>query len=143
MKALSVLQPWAWALIHGPKRVENRTWRTSYRGPLLIHAGLSRRLFGRGLNLEAVGPERLFVPEAKVEALLPGLPPVEQLTFGSIVGLVQLVDVCRFEDVGADPFAEGPWCWLLERPQPLAKPIPWRGFPGLFDVPENVVAWYR
>jgi ASCH domain len=36
---LTVRQPWAWAIIHGGKDVENRSWRTKYRGPLLIHAG--------------------------------------------------------------------------------------------------------
>ena len=45
MKCLSILQPWAWAIIHGGKDVENRTWRTAYRGPLLIHASLSRRAY--------------------------------------------------------------------------------------------------
>ena len=38
MKALSVRQPWAWAIIHAGKDVENRTWGTRYHGPLLIHA---------------------------------------------------------------------------------------------------------
>src|SRR5258708_38096209 len=38
MKALSIQQPWAWAILAGVKTVENRTWRTFHRGPLLIHA---------------------------------------------------------------------------------------------------------
>jgi ASCH domain len=38
MKALSVRQPWAWLIIAGHKDVENRSWTTTYRGPLLIHA---------------------------------------------------------------------------------------------------------
>src|SRR5688572_4676832 len=44
MKALSLRQPWAWAVVHGGKRVENRGWTTDYRGPLLIHAstGMTR-----------------------------------------------------------------------------------------------------
>lgn len=37
--ALSVRQPWAWAIISGGKTIENRSWTTPYRGPLLIHAG--------------------------------------------------------------------------------------------------------
>jgi hypothetical protein len=41
MKVLSVRQPWAWLLVAGRKDVENRTWNTKYRGPLLIHAGKS------------------------------------------------------------------------------------------------------
>jgi hypothetical protein len=38
MKALSIRQPWAWLIITGHKDVENRSWTTTYRGPLLIHA---------------------------------------------------------------------------------------------------------
>ena len=40
MKALSVRQPWAELIVAGLKDVENRTWRTDYRGPVLIHAGM-------------------------------------------------------------------------------------------------------
>ncbi len=39
MKALSIQQPWAWLIVAGFKDIENRSWRTSYRGPVLIHAG--------------------------------------------------------------------------------------------------------
>ena len=38
MKALSVRQPWANRIADGSKRIEYRSWRTSYRGPLLIVA---------------------------------------------------------------------------------------------------------
>lgn len=38
MLALSVRQPWASLIAWGEKTVEVRTWRTPYRGPLLIHA---------------------------------------------------------------------------------------------------------
>lgn len=38
-RALSVRQPWAWAILHAGKDVENRSWATGYRGELLIHAG--------------------------------------------------------------------------------------------------------
>jgi hypothetical protein len=40
MRTLSVRQPWASLIVSGRKDVENRSWPTSYRGPLLIHAGL-------------------------------------------------------------------------------------------------------
>jgi hypothetical protein len=37
--ALSIRQPWAWAILHAGKRIENREWRScKYRGPILIHA---------------------------------------------------------------------------------------------------------
>lgn len=38
MKALSIQQPWAWLIVNGDKDIENRTWRTQFRGPFLIHA---------------------------------------------------------------------------------------------------------
>lgn len=38
MKALSIRQPWAWCIIYAGKDIENRTWATQYRGPVLIHA---------------------------------------------------------------------------------------------------------
>lgn len=41
MKCLSVRQPWAHLILNGPKDVENRIWAPAYRGPLLIHAGLT------------------------------------------------------------------------------------------------------
>ena len=41
-KCLTVQQPWAWCIVHGPKRIENRSWQSHYRGPLLIHAGQSQ-----------------------------------------------------------------------------------------------------
>jgi hypothetical protein len=39
MKALSIMQPWAWLIIAGHKDIENRSWPTKYRGLVLIHAG--------------------------------------------------------------------------------------------------------
>lgn len=45
MKALSIRQPWAWLIVNGFKDIENRSWHTKYRGPVLIHAskGLTRK----------------------------------------------------------------------------------------------------
>jgi hypothetical protein len=39
IRALTVWQPHAEWIAAGRKTVENRPWSTSYRGPLLIHAG--------------------------------------------------------------------------------------------------------
>jgi len=38
LRALSVRQPWAWAIVQGLKPWENRSRRFNYRGPVLIHA---------------------------------------------------------------------------------------------------------
>ncbi|AWV19744.1 hypothetical protein A3862_27255 [Methylobacterium sp. XJLW] len=39
MKALSIMQPWAWLIVNGHKDIENRDWRCHRRGHVLIHAG--------------------------------------------------------------------------------------------------------
>ena len=41
MKALTIKQPWASLIIEGYKKYEFRSWKTNYRGKILIHAGLS------------------------------------------------------------------------------------------------------
>ena len=38
MKALSIKQPWASLIAHGIKDIENRTWKTKFRGKIYIHA---------------------------------------------------------------------------------------------------------
>src|SRR5262249_33954768 len=40
MKILSIRQPWAYLITRGSKSIENRSWPTNYRGPVLIHASL-------------------------------------------------------------------------------------------------------
>ncbi len=82
MKCLSIRQPWAWLSLAGYKDVENRTWRTHYRGHLLIHAGLK-------YDFTAFDPE---------DRAYYGVHP-EQLKmrgqFGAIIGRVTLVDCVR------------------------------------------------
>jgi hypothetical protein len=118
MKCLSVQQPWAWAIVHGPKRIENRTWKTNYRGPLLIHASKGRRRlgdYGSGEPLEA------------------------DLVFGAIIGQVQLLDCVPIADVQDQRFAEGPWCWVLGNARALPAPVPYTGCIYLFDVPAEAI----
>jgi len=47
MHTLSIKQPWAGMIARGEKTIEVRTWRTDYRGPLLIVASKSPRLAGQ------------------------------------------------------------------------------------------------
>jgi hypothetical protein len=121
MKALSVCQPWAWAILHGGKAIENRSRRTHYRGPLVLHASKSRRNVGGDFT-----------------RLLPGLPPWEQLPYGALVGVVELVDCVPVHEVADDSFAEEPWCWVLARPR-VIDPVSFRGQVGWFNVPDDLI----
>jgi hypothetical protein len=93
MKALSIRQPWAWAIVSGLKTIENRSWQTNYRGPLLIHAAKSRA------DLRLVLPDGTAVPP--------------ELDYGCLIGSAELVDCVPIGAVPPDPFAEGPCCWIL------------------------------
>ena len=41
MKVLTIKQPWATLIVEGYKEYEFRSWKTKYRGKILIHAGLT------------------------------------------------------------------------------------------------------
>ena len=41
LPCISLHQPWAWLMVNGWKDVENRSWLTNYRGPMLVHASLT------------------------------------------------------------------------------------------------------
>jgi hypothetical protein len=122
MKTLSVKPWWAWAIIHGAKRIENRFRPVNYRGPLAIHASGSRR----GLDED--------------RAKYPELPDVEGLVFGAMIGVVQLehsmsIDELREMDVKPFPrYAVGPHCWLLAKPRALARPIVCTGQISFFET---------
>lgn len=40
MKVLTIKEPWATLIVNGYKKYEFRSWKTNYRGKILIHAGL-------------------------------------------------------------------------------------------------------
>ena len=64
MKALSVRAPWWWYIIHGYKDIENREWKTQFRGRVLIHAGHihgHRGIFGNVFPLHCEPEKRPHV----------------------------------------------------------------------------------
>ena len=124
MKALSVRQPWAWLIAQGYKTVENRTWATNYRGPLLIHAGKKPDLTRSELD----EIRRIFREEG-------GIDIPADLPTGGIVGVVELVD-CVQECADPDDAVwhePGFWAWVLRDARPLPfQPV--SGRLGLFEV---------
>jgi hypothetical protein len=123
MKALTVCQPYAELIARGEKTIENRTWPTSFRGLLFIHAGKSREW---------------MEPEDDEE--YPGM------AFGALVATARLVGCVHVNDAATElldnPHANGPWLWLLEDINRI-DPIPYRGAQGLWDVPNDVALTAR
>lgn len=119
MKCLSLKQPWARLMFHG-KPIENRKWKTEYRGPLLIHASMNCDKEGElwiRQNFPKTLPEICFYPR------------------GVIIGRVDLVDCVESHP---SPWFFGPYGFVFENPVEFKMPIPWRGMLGLFEVPEGV-----
>lgn len=132
VKCLSVCQPWAWAIIFGRKRIENRARRTTYRGPILIHASRSQSYFRDHPDVEwwrnsATPP-------------MPDLPNLDQLDYGMAIGVIDVVDCVPYEDVKDRPFAIGPWCWLLQSPRWIV-PFPLKGNVSLFEVDDRLIQY--
>lgn len=143
MRILTVRQPWAWAIIHGGKTVENRLGNIAgrYRGPVAIHASLT-------FDPYAVGDPTLL------QALSDRAPADEDLeVLGHIIGVVDLIGSHRA--LGWNPGEVNqcgpsgmcsPWArreqWHLEmvRPRPLLEAIPYQGALGLRDLPAGVVS---
>ena len=131
MKALSIHQPWAWAILQAGKTIENRTWQTRHRGPLLIHASKSRASYDREMQLDW---KALYGVD---------LPPWEELVTGAVVGMVDVVDCVSptsSRAIRLNPWTEGPVCWVLANPRSLPQPVPFRGAQLLFEVPDEVIS---
>jgi hypothetical protein len=118
MKALSIRQPWAWLIIHGGKDVENRTWATSFRGPVLIHAS-------KGMTRREYDIAREFV-EWDVGSIF--IPPFADLKRGGIIGQAEIVG-CTSDS--ASPWFCGPFGFILANAKPLPF-IPCQGALGFF-----------
>lgn len=116
MKALSIIQPWASLIAVGIKDIENRTWRTNYRGEFLIHASAKRLPAGwTALTSEQyAAATRLVNPYGKEN-------DVKQLPVSAIIGKARLVDcVLNHPSVWAE---KGVWNWVLADVQLFSTPV--------------------
>lgn len=129
---LSIRQPHAHGVVTGDKKVENRSWSSSFRGPLWIHASKSLE----DLECQSWKSWRLDYPSLPADA--------STLGFGAIIGMVDMVDCLDEEEAlerypDQEDFIGGPWCFLFENPRRLKKPIPWvgnRGFQPISLAPQ-------
>lgn len=127
-QALSFKQPFAWLISNGYLTVDDRTWGTPYRGPLLIHAS-------RGLYEE-------YYDYLKSNTHIP-LPPKHELGYGGIVGIARLVLCSKPGDLPAscsrqqraqfDGINRQHFGFLFETPQVLSL-LPCPGKLGIFEI---------
>ena len=137
MKALSIRQPWAWAILHCGKDIENRDWtdrnpNLRFSGEFLIHTG--KQPDGKITDDDILDLMRRAVARGMAVA---DVPRADQLPFGGIVGKARIVQVVRNHP---SPWFFGPIGLVLAdaRPLPFA---PCNGILGFFDVPDEI--WRR
>lgn len=121
MKALTIRQPWAGAIVHQTKRVENRSWKLPagmHGARILIHAGaqLDRRA-------------RIYGPNLGV--------------YGAVIGTAVLTG-CHY-DTGRQPCCsewafEDTYHWTLADVVALPEPVPAKGALGFWTPTPDVTA---
>lgn len=135
-KALTVRQPWAAAIAHGPKRIENRTRRTHHRGTILIHS--------------AVAEDRTARSSQQVPRVLTDGIATWPRHFGSIVAVAELVG-CHIGNGCCTPWgwtqplrSEPPiWHWELDDVRAVTHPVACRGQLGLWTPDSGALAAVR
>lgn len=135
MKALTLTQPWATLVAIGAKRVETRSWRTDYRGPIAIHAAKTFPRWARDL----CGTQPFAFALQHVH--LSGLPaPGDSL--GMVLCICDLW-ACKpveyvapvltaFERDFGD-YTEGRYAWGLRIIRVLDQPVAAKGALGLWE----------
>src|SRR5215831_19333618 len=117
MKALSIRQPWAWAIIHGGKDIENRDWKPNnpgrrFRGQFLIHAS-------KGMTEDEYEDFIATAHEVSITRPFPNgltLPRFEDLLRGGIVGSATITGLVTESD---SPWFFGPIGLKIADAKPL------------------------
>jgi activating signal cointegrator 1 len=159
--ALTLTQPWASLVAQRYKRIETRSWATSHRGPVAIHAakgladlggesGLAalcaREPFRAALHAAGItGPKELPRGAVVAVAYLAGVVPVEELAGPGYVAVLsphhrdQRWPLTPYEAAFGD-YRPGRYAWLLADIQALPEPFPAKGALGLWPwtVPAEV-----
>lgn len=122
MKALTLQRPWAWAVVHAGKRLENRTWEPNLRvGEIFaIHAGAKYDAAG------AIWMQQYL-------HLNPPAPDADPI---GIVGLAMFEDVVVQSD---DRWFFGPLAWKLSNVWPVEM-IYIPGAQRLWTVPQDIAS---
>lgn len=131
LKALTLAQPWASLVACGAKKIETRSWKTSYRGPLAIHAA-------KGFPKSA---QNLFYEFP----IYPALDAVKHgdLPRGSIIAIAKLVacleitpafvEGLTFTEKCFGDYGPGRYAWILQDATSFPEPIPAKGALSLWD----------
>lgn len=146
MKVITLQDPWASLVRLNEKKIETRSWKTNYRGPLLIHASSSAK------NLNLAWKEPFYSALKPQHALVHGKQAI-QYYFGCIIAKCNLVDCIeiienrpglaeailangmkvRDKEFWFGDYTPGRFAWILEDIEGLLELIPAKGQLGLWE----------
>lgn len=126
MKVLTIKQPYASAVVYGYKEFEFRSWKTNYRGKILIHAGMTKD------NDSITKFEKYHL----------------DYNFGMIIGEVDLLDCILVDEVLDKSLRKkdgivyehnhiGKYAWKFSNPIIYSHPIKIKGKLGLWNYYKN------
>lgn len=127
MKALSIIQPWAWLIAKGVKDIENREWRcpSAMIGKTFVIHASSKRSCDEYEAAEMIA--------RKLGVLLPSR---DALDYGAAIGTARIIGwVCESES----PWFFGPCGFVFVDQRLWAKPVPVRGAQKFWDFPDNLL----
>jgi hypothetical protein len=146
MKALTIKQPWAWAIAEGLKKYETRSWKTPYPGFVAIHAG-------RGLD-EA--EQFMIASDVKLMKILKAHQvEIKNLPFGFVVAVARLVECYKTgsaltmtldaDELTLGDFRSERYAWKLAWVSKLARPVPVLGMQRLWEwsVPDSMAGMVK
>lgn len=128
MKVLSLTEPYATLIKNGIKTIETRSWKTSYRGNLYIHASSTR-----------------IPKEYKNNKNLMSLVNIDELNYGNIICSCELIDCIEITDkfvkeiqknedeYVSGVYSKGRYAWILKDIKVLDKPIKAKGHLGIWN----------
>ena len=134
VRAISLTQPWATLVAIGAKTIETRSWGTSYRGPLAIHAS---KAFGYDEQLLCYSEPFRWVLQSA------GFVDPIQLPRGAVLAIARLVGCRRVDrrtelpsvlsnEFAFGDFSEGRYLWDLEVLERLSPPQNAKGALGIW-----------
>ena len=132
--ALSIRQPWAWAIINAGKDIENRSWPTKRRGPICIHAAKDRtnREWDAAMDfIDQALPVKLASQMGRRRSASGSLDAQR----GGIVATAEIVDCVEASE---SPWFFGRYGFVLANVQAVDF-IPVKGALGFFDWRNNLV----
>lgn len=128
MKVLTIRQPWASLIMAGLKEYEFRSWKTNYRGEILIHAG-------KTIDREAGKRLKKYLPD--------------KLPTGKILGKVELMNCSKVTpqflrelrkinpDIYEKTVFKEEYAWNVTVLEKFDKPIDTKGKLGLWNYSDK------